>query len=143
MRGILQELSNSDNSSEQRCNGMKIWLSIIHHRFNCHCAAANRDHLEERLKKIERGDDNDTENDSSRSCVTLLQAMRKEKKQFNEKKIEMFERQYAQEQERLAYEQEKLRLEQMKEDERIMMIDTTAPNYNYTICNYIYAQNAA
>ncbi|CAI9785223.1 unnamed protein product [Fraxinus pennsylvanica] len=69
--------------------------------------------------------DKDTRNDSSSACVTLLQAMREEKKQFNEKKIEMFERQYAQEQERLAYEQEKLRLEQMKEDERIMMIDTT------------------
>ena len=37
----------------------------------------------------------------------------------------MFEKAYAQQQERFAYEQEKLQLEQMKEDERIMMIDTS------------------
>ncbi|KAJ0111154.1 hypothetical protein Patl1_01974 [Pistacia atlantica] len=65
----------------------------------------------------------DTENDSTGSYVNLLQEMRDEKRQFNEKKLELFEKAYIQGQERLAYQQEKLRLEQMKEDERIMAID--------------------
>ncbi|KAJ0086931.1 hypothetical protein Patl1_07240 [Pistacia atlantica] len=65
----------------------------------------------------------DMENDSTCSYVNLLQEMRDEKRQFNEKKLELFEKAYIQGQERLAYEQEKLLLEQMKEDERIMAID--------------------
>ncbi|XP_031259110.1 glutathione S-transferase T2-like [Pistacia vera] len=65
----------------------------------------------------------DMENDPTGSYVNLLQEMRDEKRQFNEKKLELFEKAYIQGQERLAYEQEKLQLEQMKEDERIMAID--------------------
>ena len=76
----------------------------------------------EKDKKKRKG--KDMESDSS-SYVNLLQEMREEKKQFNEKKLELFEKAYAQGQERLAYEQKKLQLEQMKEDERIMAIDTT------------------
>ena len=57
----------------------------------------------------------DLANDSSSLCLTLLQEMREEKKQFNEKKVEMFEKAYAQQQERFVYKQEKLQLEQMKE----------------------------
>ncbi|XP_050229508.1 glutathione S-transferase T3-like [Mercurialis annua] len=65
------------------------------------------------------------ENESSDSYINILQEMREEKKQFNEKKLDLFEKVYVQGQERLIYEQEKLRLEQLKEEERIMTIDTT------------------
>ena len=67
----------------------------------------------------------DMENDSTCLCENLLQEMREEKRQFNKKKLQLFEKAYVQGQERLAFEQEKLQLEQMKEDERIMAIDTT------------------
>ena len=55
-------------------------------------------------------------------CVNLLHEMREEKRQFNEKKLQLFEKAYVQGQERLAFEQEKLRLEQI-ENERITAID--------------------
>ncbi|KAJ0097907.1 hypothetical protein Patl1_27908 [Pistacia atlantica] len=76
-------------------------------------------------KDIKKRKGKDMENDSIGSYVNLLQEMRGEKRQFNEKKLELFEKAYIQGQERLAYEQEKLQLEQMKEDERIMAIGPT------------------
>ena len=75
----------------------------------------------EKYKKKRKG--KDMENDSTGLCVNLLQEMREEKRQFNEKKLQLFEKTYVQGQERLAFKQEKLRLEQM-EDERIITIDT-------------------
>ncbi|XP_050234937.1 glutathione S-transferase T3-like [Mercurialis annua] len=67
----------------------------------------------------------DMEIDSTSSYVNLLQEMRDEKKQFNEKKLEMFEKAYVQGQNKLDYQKEKLRLEQIKEDERMMATDIT------------------
>ena len=57
------------------------------------------------LKKIERkGRVKDMENDSMGLCVNLLHEMREEKRQFNEKKLQLFEKAYVQGQERLAFE---------------------------------------
>ncbi|XP_050208302.1 glutathione S-transferase T3-like [Mercurialis annua] len=78
-----------------------------------------------RKAEKEKRKQREMENNSSDSYINILQEIREEKKQFNEKKLDLFEKVYVQGQERLAYEQEKLRLEQLKEDERIMAIDTT------------------
>ncbi|XP_050236331.1 glutathione S-transferase T3-like [Mercurialis annua] len=76
-------------------------------------------------KEKKKRKNKEMENDSSDSYMNILQEMREEKKQFNEKKLDIFEKVYVQGQERLLYEKEKMRLEQLKEDERIMGIDTT------------------
>ena len=46
----------------------------------------------------------DMENDSMGLCVNLLHEMREEKRQLNEKKLQLFEKAYVQGQERLAFE---------------------------------------
>ena len=50
----------------------------------------------------------DMKNNSTSLRVNLLQEMKEEKRQFNENKLQLFEKAYVQGQERLAFEQEKL-----------------------------------
>ncbi|KAI8545972.1 hypothetical protein RHMOL_Rhmol07G0079200 [Rhododendron molle] len=68
----------------------------------------------------------DRENGCTSSPLAMLTHDSKEDEQkTNEKKMDKFEKTYLQEQERLALEQQRLTLEQLKEEERIMLMDTT------------------
>ncbi|KAF7113705.1 hypothetical protein RHSIM_RhsimUnG0111600 [Rhododendron simsii] len=68
----------------------------------------------------------DRENGCTSSPLAMLIHDSKEDEQkTNEKKMDKFEKTYLQEQERLALEQQRLTLEQLKEEERIMLMDTT------------------
>ncbi|GFY92293.1 hypothetical protein Acr_08g0006890 [Actinidia rufa] len=61
----------------------------------------------------------------SSPLAVLLHDLKEEETKMNEKKMEMYEKTYLQEQERLALEQQKLALTQLKEEERIMLMDTS------------------
>ena len=57
--------------------------------------------------------------------MLLFQEYREEKREIDRKKMDFYEKIFAQEQERFILEQEKFRLKTQKEEKRIMSIDTT------------------
>ncbi|KAM7502123.1 hypothetical protein LguiB_001027 [Lonicera macranthoides] len=69
----------------------------------------------ERKKRKSKEHDNES---SNAPLVSLIQEMREEKKQYNDKRIELLEKAY-------SLEQERIQLKQMEEDEKIMLMDTS------------------
>ena len=79
----------------------------------------------DKLQKRKRKDRSNESLGEGSPVIALLKDFKEEKMKMNEKTIQMFVRSYCQEQVRLAQENEKMRMEQLKEEERILIMDTS------------------